>query len=107
MRWVVVVASRRPSRACPTAPAACPGETWQDSPSGRVASAGAGGGGPGSGLAGGGGGGGGGGCRFRLGGEGRVMTVEEHSGAGRAALLLADISGYTAFLQAVAAAHAA
>jgi hypothetical protein len=35
------------------------------------------------------------------------MTAEEHSGAGRGTLLLADISGYTAFLQAVAAAHAA
>jgi hypothetical protein len=32
---------------------------------------------------------------------------EEHSGAGRGTLLLADISGYTAFLQAVAGAHAA
>jgi len=35
------------------------------------------------------------------------MTAEEHSGAGRGTFLLADISGYTAFLQAVAAAHAA
>jgi len=47
------------------------------------------------------------GVRFLLGAEGRVMTAEEHSGAGRGTLLLADISGYTAFLQAVAAAHAA
>lgn len=35
------------------------------------------------------------------------MTSEEDSGAGRGTLLLADISGYTAFLQAVAGAHAA
>jgi hypothetical protein len=35
------------------------------------------------------------------------VTSEDHSGAGRGTLLLADISGYTAFLQAVAAAHAA
>jgi Protein of unknown function (DUF2652) len=35
------------------------------------------------------------------------MTAEEHSGAGRGTLLLADISGYTAFLQAAAAVHAA
>ena len=35
------------------------------------------------------------------------MTSEDHSGAGRGTLLLADISGYTAFLQAVAEAHAA
>ena len=35
------------------------------------------------------------------------MTSQEHSGAGRGTLLLADISGYTAFLQAVAGAHAA
>ncbi len=35
------------------------------------------------------------------------MTSEEHSGASRGTLLLADISGYTAFLQAVAGAHAA
>jgi hypothetical protein len=35
------------------------------------------------------------------------MTSEDHSGAGRGTLLLADISGYTAFLQAVAGAHAA
>jgi hypothetical protein len=34
------------------------------------------------------------------------MTAEQHSGAGRGTLLLADISGYTAFLQAVAGAHA-
>ena len=34
------------------------------------------------------------------------MTSEEHSGASRGTLLLADISGYTAFLQAVAGAHA-
>jgi Protein of unknown function (DUF2652) len=38
---------------------------------------------------------------------GRTMTAAEHSRAGRGTLLLADISGYTAFLQAVAAAHAA
>ncbi len=35
------------------------------------------------------------------------MTSEGHSGFGRGTLLLADISGYTAFLQAVAGAHAA
>ena len=35
------------------------------------------------------------------------MTPEGQSGVGRGALLLADISGYTAFLQAVAGAHAA
>jgi hypothetical protein len=35
------------------------------------------------------------------------VTSEEDSGAGRGTLLLADISGYTAFLQAVAGAHAA
>jgi hypothetical protein len=35
------------------------------------------------------------------------VTSEDHSGAGRGTLLLADISGYTAFLQAVAVAHAA
>jgi Protein of unknown function (DUF2652) len=35
------------------------------------------------------------------------MTADTYSGAGRGTLLLADISGYTAFLQAVAAAHAA
>lgn len=35
------------------------------------------------------------------------MTSEEHSGVSRGTLLLADISGYTAFLQAVAGAHAA
>ena len=35
------------------------------------------------------------------------MTSEDHSGVGSGTLLLADISGYTAFLQAVAAAHAA
>ena len=35
------------------------------------------------------------------------MTPEGHSGIGRGALLLADISGYTAFLQAVGQAHAA
>jgi hypothetical protein len=35
------------------------------------------------------------------------VTSEDHSGAGRGTLLLADISGYTAFLQAVAEAHAA
>ena len=32
--------------------------------------------------------------------------TSDHSGAGRGTLLLADISGYTAFLQAVAEAHA-
>ena len=35
------------------------------------------------------------------------MTTDHHSGAGRGTLLLADITGYTAFLQAVGAAHAA
>lgn len=35
------------------------------------------------------------------------MTSDDRSGAGRGTLLLADISGYTAFLQAVAGAHAA
>jgi hypothetical protein len=35
------------------------------------------------------------------------VTSEEHSGAGRGTLLLADISGYTAFLQMVAGVHAA
>ncbi len=35
------------------------------------------------------------------------MASEDHSGVGRGTLLLADISGYTAFLQAVAGAHAA
>jgi hypothetical protein len=35
------------------------------------------------------------------------VTSQEHSGAGRGTVLLADISGYTAFLQAVAGAHAA
>ena len=35
------------------------------------------------------------------------MTSEDHSGAGRGTILLADISGYTAFLQAVAGAHTA
>jgi hypothetical protein len=39
--------------------------------------------------------------------KGRVLTSDDHSGAGRGTLLLADISGYTAFLQAVAGAHAA
>jgi hypothetical protein len=34
------------------------------------------------------------------------MRSENHSGYGRGTLLLADISGYTAFLQAVAGAHA-
>jgi hypothetical protein len=34
-------------------------------------------------------------------------VTSDHSGAGRGTLLLADISGYTAFLQAVAEAHAA
>jgi hypothetical protein len=33
------------------------------------------------------------------------VTSEDHSGAGRGTFLLADISGYTAFLQAVAKAH--
>ena len=40
-------------------------------------------------------------------GRDELVTSEEHSGAGRGTLLLADISGYTAFLQAVAGAHAA
>jgi Protein of unknown function (DUF2652) len=35
------------------------------------------------------------------------VTSEDRSGAGRGTLLLADISGYTAFLQAVSSAHAA
>ena len=35
------------------------------------------------------------------------MTSEDHSGTGRGTILLADISGYTAFLQAVAGAHTA
>ena len=35
------------------------------------------------------------------------VTSDDRSGAGRGTLLLADISGYTAFLQAVAGAHAA
>lgn len=35
------------------------------------------------------------------------MTPRDHAGIGRGTLLLADISGYTAFLQAVARAHAA
>jgi hypothetical protein len=35
------------------------------------------------------------------------VTSEDHSGAGGGTLLLADITGYTAFLQAVAGAHAA
>jgi hypothetical protein len=35
------------------------------------------------------------------------LASGDHSGAGRGTLLLADISGYTAFLQAVAGAHAA
>lgn len=35
------------------------------------------------------------------------MGLEGHSGVGRGTLVLADISGYTAFLQAVGAAHAA
>jgi len=39
--------------------------------------------------------------------RGGLMTAEEHAGAGRGTLLLVDISGYTAFLQAVATAHAA
>jgi hypothetical protein len=37
----------------------------------------------------------------------RSVTPDNHSGVGRGTLLLADISGYTAFLQAVAGAHAA
>jgi len=37
----------------------------------------------------------------------RSVTPDNHSRAGRGTLLLADISGYTAFLQAVAGAHAA
>jgi len=49
-----------------------------------------------------------GGVRFTLCAEGTsLVTAQEHSGAGRGTLLLADISGYTAFLQAVAGAHAA
>jgi hypothetical protein len=40
-------------------------------------------------------------------GKNEHMTSDDHSGVGRGTLLLADISGYTAFLQAVAAAHAA
>jgi hypothetical protein len=36
-----------------------------------------------------------------------MSTSEDHSVIGRGTLLLADISGYTAFLQAVARAHAA
>ena len=39
--------------------------------------------------------------------KGGPVTSEDHSGGGRGTLLLADISGYTAFLQAVAGAHAA
>jgi hypothetical protein len=35
------------------------------------------------------------------------LTSDDHSGAGRGTLLLADITGYTAFLQAVGEAHAA
>jgi hypothetical protein len=35
------------------------------------------------------------------------VTSDGHSGVGRGTLLPADISGYTAFLQAVARAHAA
>ena len=37
----------------------------------------------------------------------RSLAPDKHSGVGRGTLLLADISGYTAFLQAVAGAHAA
>jgi hypothetical protein len=40
-------------------------------------------------------------------GKDEHVTPEGHSGFGRGTLLLADISGYTAFLQAVAGAHAA
>jgi Protein of unknown function (DUF2652) len=40
-------------------------------------------------------------------GKDEQVTSEDHSGVGSGALLLADISGYTAFLQAVAGAHAA
>jgi hypothetical protein len=40
-------------------------------------------------------------------GKVRSVTRDNHSGVGRGTLLLADISGYTAFLQAVAGAHAA
>jgi len=40
-------------------------------------------------------------------GRDELVASEDHSGAGRGTLLLADISGYTAFLQAVAGAHAA
>jgi hypothetical protein len=39
-------------------------------------------------------------------GRKQLVTSQAHSGAGRGTLLLADISGYTAFLQAVAGAHA-
>jgi hypothetical protein len=46
-------------------------------------------------------------CCSRSRRKGRAVISEEHSGAGRGTLLLADISGYTAFLQAVAGAHAA
>jgi hypothetical protein len=45
--------------------------------------------------------------RFLLGAEGRTDDRRAALGAGRGTLLLADISGYTAFLQAVAAAHVA
>ena len=45
-----------------------------------------------------------GGVRFTLCAEGTSLV---NPGAGRGTLLLADISGYTAFLQAVAGAHAA
>jgi hypothetical protein len=40
-------------------------------------------------------------------GRDQLVTSEEDSGAGRGTLLLADISGYTAFLQMVAGVHAA
>jgi hypothetical protein len=39
-------------------------------------------------------------------GRNQLVTSQAHSGADRGTLLLADISGYTAFLQAVAGAHA-
>jgi hypothetical protein len=47
------------------------------------------------------------GVLFTLDAEGRARDVSRSLGAGRGTLLLADISGYTAFLQAVAGAHAA
>jgi hypothetical protein len=48
------------------------------------------------------------GVAFRAYPEGNEhLRPEDHSGVGRGTLLLADISGYTGFMQAVAAAHAA